>query len=93
MMGYIRCIPVVSSNIEAIGYDRQTRTLRVTFKTGAYDYADVPPEVALDLLFAESHGKFLAEAVKNVYEYRKIEVAEMVNDLRSPRHRTPGVDQ
>jgi len=84
-MSYIRCIPVVSSNIEAIGYDRQTRTLRVTFKSGVYDYADVPPEVALDLLFAESHGAFLAREVKNVYEYRKVDVAEIAASLRQGR--------
>lgn len=70
----IRCIPVVSSNIEAIGYDRNTSTLRVVFQGArAYDYMDVPPEVVLDLMFAASHGSFFAKQVKNAYTFTKVE--------------------
>ena len=41
---------VVSSNIEAIGYDERSRTLEVCFKNGrVYQYFDVPLDVYRDL--------------------------------------------
>lgn len=71
-MGYIRTIPVESSNITAIGYDRRTGTLRVIFhRSGAYDYPNVPPNLVLDLLFAESHGEFFNRQIKSNFEYRR----------------------
>jgi len=70
----IRCIPVVSSNLEAIGYDRPTSVLRVIFQGGrAYDYADVPLDVVVDLMFTESHGGFFAKKIKGIYAYQKVE--------------------
>lgn len=36
-------VPVVSNNVEFVGYDHATRTLRVTFRSGGtYDYYGVP---------------------------------------------------
>jgi len=36
--------PVVSTNVLAVGYDPQTRTLRVRFRSGGtYDYYGVNP--------------------------------------------------
>jgi hypothetical protein len=50
--------PVTSSNLASIGYDPETKVLQVEFKKGTiYDYADVPPVVANDLVHAESIGK------------------------------------
>jgi hypothetical protein len=44
--------PVVSTNVLAIGYDPQIRTLRVRFRSGgAYDYYGVSPE-----LFEQMHA-------------------------------------
>ena len=41
-MADIVMIPVVSSNVESIGYDGSTQTLRVRFLNGStYDYKNV----------------------------------------------------
>ena len=42
-MSYIPTEPVESSNLVAIGYHRQTQTLRIIFQEGrAYDYPGLP---------------------------------------------------
>ncbi len=57
--------PVSSSNIHAIGYDEPKRVLAVEFKSGSiYHYADVPPELAIDLVNAESIGRFYHANIK-----------------------------
>ena len=55
-----------SSSIAAAAYDRDERTLRITFKPGRaearggrYDYLKVPPDVVDEFLDAESHGQFV----------------------------------
>lgn len=84
-MSYIRCLPVDSSNIAAIGYDRHTGTLRVIFHHGgAYDYPAVPPALVLDLLFAESHGEFFNRHIKPNFEYRKPGLQELLPAAQPP---------
>ena len=41
----MRMIPVTSSNLKAVGYDSDTKTLRVEFHNGTYDHYDVPEAV------------------------------------------------
>lgn len=49
--------PVKSSNVEAIGYDPETETVRVRFKGGAtYRYAEVPAELFESIEAATSIG-------------------------------------
>lgn len=69
----MRMIPVVSSNLVAVGYDEETMTLRIQFHNGTYDYYNVPPEVYQGLMNAPSHGKYHAAYIKNVYPYRRID--------------------
>lgn len=57
--------PVSSTNVKAVGYDHATRTLRVQFESGTYDYADVGPEKHAGLMGAESKGSFIAAHIKN----------------------------
>jgi hypothetical protein len=56
---------VESSNIGAIGYDSDTKTLRVLFGTRCYDYADVPPEIHAALMESDSKGSFVARQIKS----------------------------
>ena len=64
---------VESSNIAEIGYDKDSKTLRVKFKNGGlYDYSDVPESEYAAFLSAESHGKYLNQNIKNRYDYSKI---------------------
>ena len=49
---------VTSSDIRAIGYDEQSLTLEIEFKSGGlYEYANVPEAVYRSLMSASSHGK------------------------------------
>lgn len=63
---------VKSSNIKMIGYDVPTKTLRVQFTTGTYDYADVPYKLYAGLSAAKSPGKFLADNIKDKFKTTKL---------------------
>lgn len=71
-------VPVVSSNIRAIGYAKDFRRLYVAFSDGtAYRYEDVPKDVFEAFLAAPSKGKFLWSAIRgrgsdSVYSYGKV---------------------
>lgn len=70
-MPYIPTEPVESSNIERIGYHRQSQTLRVIFHGGrAYDYPMVPETEFKKMMEAESKGKFLNMRIKSMYSHR-----------------------
>jgi hypothetical protein len=65
---------VVSSNIEAIGYDTQTRELHVRFlKSGAtYVYYEVEAWVFEELTRADSKGSYLNRMIKGKYQHGKL---------------------
>jgi hypothetical protein len=66
-------IPVSSTNLAAIGYDEESNTLRVEFRTGGtYDYFDVPEREFEALRTASSHGQYLAQNIKGSYRYAKV---------------------
>lgn len=59
-------IPVVSSNLESVGYDPETRLLAVKFKRGGvYHYEDVDPEHFDGIQAAESAGKYFGEHLRS----------------------------
>ena len=65
---------VTSSYINEIGYDEDTKELRVKFKNGAqWKYLDVPPAIHVSLLLSESTGKYFIKEVKNAFTARKVE--------------------
>jgi len=69
----IPMFPVESKNIKAVGYNANTRTLRIQFKQGAfYDYFGVPPEIFQQLMVAVSKGTFFGSAIKGKFEFNKI---------------------
>ena len=60
--------PLSSSNLNAMRYDPETKTLQIRFNSGrTYDYSDVPPEVAEGLTTASSPGAYFNAAIKNQY--------------------------
>lgn len=65
-------IPVTSSNLESVGYDPVTATLRICFHSGTYDYYEVPESVYNGLMSAASKGSYHAAHIKNSYRYVKI---------------------
>lgn len=64
--------PVQSSNLAAVGYDAESRTLEIEFiHGGVYQYSDVPQSVYDDLMSAPSHGKFFHAHIRDKYSYTK----------------------
>lgn len=77
-MPHIPTAPVTSSNIERVGYDAATQTLRVVFHGGrGYDYAGVDAETYANLKTAESKGKFVAAWIKPLFGWRSVASREL----------------
>lgn len=58
-------VPVESSNLSAVGYDPASQVLTVQFRNGSeYRYRNVPPELHVGLMAAESKGSYFAQHVK-----------------------------
>lgn len=72
-MSDMEMIPVVSSNVESIGYDEGTQILRVKFLTGAiYEYKNVPLIEFEQLKNAPSVGSYLNRNIARNYPYEKV---------------------
>lgn len=76
-MTEIELKPVLSSNIEAIGYDEEAQELRIRFTGGAvYAYDAVPQFEHRDLLdgtgFGGSIGKHFHAKIKDKFVTRKL---------------------
>ena len=63
---------VSSSTVVSIGYDDPSETLEVEFKSGVYQYYNVPRPIYDELMLAESKGKFLNVYIKNSYPCSKV---------------------
>lgn len=73
----IPMFPVVSKNLLSVGYNANTRTMRIEFKQGTfYDYFNVPPEVFQQVMSAPSKGKLFHSAIRGKYEFLKIEAVK-----------------
>ena len=65
-----KLIPVESSMIHAVGYDRKMRVLEVLFNSGrTYCYEGVPPKVHKELMAAKSKGSFMLAEIIDLYPY------------------------
>lgn len=59
-------VPVLSSNIAAMGYDELTGELQVQFQNGAiYSYQNVAPETYQGLFNAPSKGQYFAYTIRS----------------------------
>ena len=66
-------IPMKSSNIACIAYDRWKRQLYVQFHTGQiYTYYNVPSDDVEGLMTADSVGQYFAKFIKDSYDYVKL---------------------
>ena len=70
----MRRASVTSSNLEAIGYHVESRTLEIEFRHGGvYQYFDVPIHRYVGLMSAGSKGHFFDQFIKKAgYKYRKV---------------------
>jgi hypothetical protein len=58
-------VPVKSSILAAIGYDRDAKLLEVELRDGSvYQYYAVPPDVYREFVTTSSHGRYFNETVK-----------------------------
>lgn len=65
--------PVSSSNLDSVGYDPDTQTLEVSFKSGGlYSYAGVPQSVYDGLMAADSHGGYFWANIRDQYPTTKL---------------------
>jgi hypothetical protein len=65
--------PVSSNNLRSVGYDLETQTLEISFKSGGiYQYYYVPENIYQSLMTAVSKGKYFAAYIKNKYRHRRI---------------------
>jgi hypothetical protein len=58
--------PVSSSSIASVGYDEATETLEIEFHNGRiYQFFGVPPQMAVALRAAPSHGAYFNKYLRN----------------------------
>lgn len=70
---HLNRIHVVSSNLNSVGYDPNTKILEIEFHDGGiYQYNNVPPHIYDGLMSASSKGSYHHSHIKNSYSYRKI---------------------
>ena len=63
--------PVVSSNLQSVGYESGNLYIRF-LKGGLYEYFNVPQHIYAGLMQASSHGEYFAQNIKNTYRYARI---------------------
>lgn len=70
--------PSESSNIASVGYDRDTKTLEVEFRSGkVYRYADVPHAVFEEFRVGGYRGGHFHKNIRSLYEtWMKVEPQE-----------------
>lgn len=74
-MFYVRIVlrPVVSSNLRAVGYDRDSETLVVEFRNGrTYSYEGVPFDEYAGLMNASSHGRYFWRHIRRRYPTSRV---------------------
>lgn len=65
----IKRIPVASSNIATVGYDKETQILEIEFHHGAiYKYVNVPEKVYEELMNSPAKGSFFMNEIKGKFE-------------------------
>ncbi len=65
--------PVSSTSIQTVGYDPEKKTLEIEFQSGEiYDYFDVPRDIYVDLMHAESHGQFFIQNIRDQYRFEHV---------------------
>lgn len=64
---------VNSSDLKSVGYDEETQTLEIEFRSGAiYEYYNVPQNIYDGLMSASSYGKYFNQNIRDNYQYSKV---------------------
>jgi ATP-dependent DNA helicase RecG len=68
----IKRVPVASSNIASVSYDKEEHILEIEFHHGAiYQYKDVPEKVYDELMSSPAIGAYFMNEIKLKFEYQK----------------------
>ena len=67
----VEMIPVSSSNVQSIGFDKESETLYVKFPNGTYAYQGVDEGTYQAFLGAGSKGQFLDRNIKGQFPYSR----------------------
>ncbi|SFT39248.1 KTSC domain-containing protein [Pseudoalteromonas lipolytica] len=65
-------VPVESSNLVSVGYDENSLTLEIEFKSGIYQYYDVPQYIYEELISSSSLGSYHHRSIKNEFSCSKV---------------------
>lgn len=66
-------LAVRSRDIAIVGYEKETRTLEVAFRSGSvYRYTSVPAETHESLLGASSQGIFFRDHIRDRFQSEKV---------------------
>ena len=65
-------ISVSSKNLKYVGYDEPSKTLRIQFINGTYDYYNVPKNIYHGLITTSSHNDYFIEYVKGKFDYSRV---------------------
>jgi hypothetical protein len=65
--------PVRSSAVRSVRFDHDARTLDITFVSGkTYRYLDVPLEIYIDFIDAESKGDYFNNNIKDAFAHAMV---------------------
>lgn len=79
----MRLLPVDSSAVSRVGYDKPRRLLAVEYKGGGlYEYSKVTPQEWEALLDSESIGRYVNYVIKPIHPFRVL-----APRLAGPSHR------
>ncbi|MFK4784539.1 KTSC domain-containing protein [Fusobacterium sp. MFO224] len=69
----VSMIPVNSSNVKSVGYEKRTSKLFIVFLSDStYVYFGVPETEYQNLLDAGSKSRYLSSRIKDNYKYQRI---------------------
>jgi len=64
---------VKSSNIDSVGYDKDSMTLVVRFASGTtYEYLRVAPKQYSEMMNADSVGSYFSKNIRNQHRFNKL---------------------
>lgn len=73
LLGNVRMFPVSSSNLAAVGYDKEAYELTIAFLDGSiYRYYGVPREEYTGLMRADSHGEHFYDNIRLIYPFERV---------------------
>ena len=71
--GFVNRASVRSRDIAIVGYDDDTSTLEIAFRSGGvYRYWDVPRDVYVSLMSSPSHGIYFSRNIRRNFAFAKV---------------------